>query len=97
MLAQAKTDAQQPKGLLVAHATSAVKPKPIVLASTAERGGDHDRLRPDMTNVNPLVALAAHEATKPKAIIVAMLPPRHPAQAPRSITDLIEMDTRRTY
>jgi hypothetical protein len=93
-IAQAKTDNQQRHGVLAANASSA-KPKPSVLASTAERNG-RDRVHPDHTMPKSVVALARN-ANKPKPLVIAMLPPRPPAQTPRSITDLIDMDARSTY
>jgi hypothetical protein len=90
MLAQAKSDPPEPKSVTVASARATAKPRPIVLAAA-------NGARPDAIKPKSLVATTAQAAAKPKPIILAMLPPRHPIQTPRSITDLIEMDTRKTY
>jgi spore germination cell wall hydrolase CwlJ-like protein len=90
MLAQATSNAAPPKSVMVASATPTAKPRTILLAARNATG-------PDGVKPKSVVATAVQTATKPKPIILAMLPPRHPVQTPRSITDLIEMDTRKTY
>jgi hypothetical protein len=64
-----------------------------MLATTAER----DAARPGAARSKPVAAVAALNPGKPRPILLAMLPPRHLAPSPRSITDLIEMDVRRAY
>jgi spore germination cell wall hydrolase CwlJ-like protein len=96
MLAQAKEIAQRPKGIAADEARDP-KPKATVLASTAERNSSQNRGAPDVTKPKSMVAAAGQGATKPRPIVLAMLPPRRSAQAPRSITDLIEVDARQTY
>jgi hypothetical protein len=86
MLAQARSHMPEPKSVMVAS----TPPRPIVLAAGSGA-------RPDAVKPKSVIASAVQTAPKPKPIILAMLPPRHPVQTPRSITDLIEMDTRKTY
>jgi hypothetical protein len=90
MIAQGKSNGPEPKSVMVAGATATTKPRSLVLAAASERNG----ARPDAAKPKPAVVLVAQTTAKPRPIILAMLPPRHPVQAPRSISDLIEMDAR---
>jgi hypothetical protein len=88
MLAHAKSGPSEPKSVMLASAAATANPRTTVIA--AGNGA-----RPDAVKPKPAVALAAQAATKPRPIILAMLPPGHPVQAPQSIADLIRMDSKR--
>jgi hypothetical protein len=88
MLAHAKSGPSEPKSVMLASAAATANPRTTVIA--AGNGA-----RPDAVKPKPAVALAAQAATTPRPIILAMLPPGHPVQAPQSIADLIRMDSKR--